>query len=135
MDGIMTDILHSIYHLASEYQMPFQSNKVLWRIIGYTGMAMFFGRFLVQWIHSEIHKESKVPLTFWWQSLIGTILMLAYSLRQHDPIYILGYVFNVVPYTRNLILIYRKKREDELQNLSAVVPAGVEAEIEERVTR
>ena len=38
--------------------------------------------------------------------------MLAYSLRQHDPIYIIGYVFNVVPYTRNLVLIRRKRRED-----------------------
>lgn len=106
----MSELLHSLFHAAANYQMPWQDNKILWKIIGYTGMTMFFGRFLVQWIHSEIRKESKVTVAFWWQSLIGTVLMLAYSLRQHDPIYVIGYVFNVVPYTRNLILIRRKAR-------------------------
>ena len=134
MDGIMTELFNTLYQAASQYQMPFQENKVLWKIIGYTGMTMFFGRFFVQWIHSEIHKESKVPTAFWWQSLVGTVLMLAYSLRQHDPIYILGYVFNVIPYTRNLILIYRKKREEELLELP-VVPAVIKTEGEQSITR
>ena len=109
----MSEFFHNLYAFLGSYRMPYEDHYIAWKIIGYTGMAMFFGRFFVQWIHSELKKESKVTVLFWWQSLVGTVLMLAYSLRQHDPIYVIGYVFNVVPYTRNLILIYRKKRADE----------------------
>ncbi len=92
--------------------MPFQHNYWLWKTIGFAGMAAFFTRFFVQWLYSEKHKESKIPTIFWWQSLIGAVLMLAYSLRQQDSVYIMGYILTVIPYTRNLILVYRKKRLD-----------------------
>jgi lipid-A-disaccharide synthase-like uncharacterized protein len=91
--------------------MPFQGNELLWKIIGFTGMAAFFTRFFIQWLYSEKHAESRVPVIFWWQSLLGAMLMLLYSLRQRDEVYILGYLFTVIPYTRNLVLIYRRKRE------------------------
>jgi lipid-A-disaccharide synthase-like uncharacterized protein len=93
--------------------MPFQHNYWLWKTIGFAGMAAFFTRFFVQWLYSEKQGESKVPTIFWWQSLIGAVLMLAYSLRQQDSVYIMGYILTVIPYTRNLILVYRKKRRDE----------------------
>jgi lipid-A-disaccharide synthase-like uncharacterized protein len=90
--------------------MPFQNNYLLWKIIGFSGIGTFGTRFLVQWIHSERHKESKIPVIFWWQSLIGTMLCLAYFLRQQDSVGVAGYLLNVIPYSRNLILVYRKKR-------------------------
>jgi lipid-A-disaccharide synthase-like uncharacterized protein len=96
--------------LGAHFRMPFQDNYLLWKIIGFLGMTLFFSRFFVQWLYSEKHKESKIPTIFWWQSLLGSVFMLAYSLRQQDSVYILGYLFTVIPYTRNLILIYRKPR-------------------------
>jgi lipid-A-disaccharide synthase-like uncharacterized protein len=104
--------------------MPFQNNYWLWKGIGYLGMALFFSRFFVQWLYSEKHKESKVPVIFWWQSLAGAFLMLMYSLRQQDSVYILGYLFTVIPYSRNLMLVYRKRRE---QAAAAAVLQGVSA--------
>src|SRR4051794_4354992 len=92
--------------------MPYQQNEWLWRAIGFTGIGVFGTRFLVQWIYSEKHKESRVPPIFWWQSLAGTALCLAYFLRQRDPVGVAGYCLNVIPYTRNLMLIYRKRRAD-----------------------
>lgn len=92
--------------------MPFADNYWLWKTIGFAGMAAFFTRFIVQWLYSEKKGESKVPTIFWWQSLIGAVLMLAYSLRQQDSVYILGYILTVIPYSRNLMLVYRKKRRD-----------------------
>ena len=96
------------------FRMPFQENEILWKIIGYTGIAVFFTRFLFQWLYSEKHKESKIPPLFWWQSLVGTILCLAYFTRQREWVGVSGYIFNVIPYTRNLVLVYRKKRETEM---------------------
>ena len=90
--------------------MPFQDNYWLWKIIGFAGIGTFGSRFIVQWIYSEKHKESKIPTIFWWQSLFGTVLCLAYFLRQQDSVGVAGYVLNVIPYTRNLILVYRRKK-------------------------
>jgi lipid-A-disaccharide synthase-like uncharacterized protein len=99
---------------ALNFRMPLQDNYYFWKTIGYGGTFVFFSRFVVQWLHSEKHGESKVTPLFWWQSLFGAALMLAYSLRQQDPPYILGYLFTVVPYSRNLVLIYRKRRREAL---------------------
>jgi lipid-A-disaccharide synthase-like uncharacterized protein len=91
--------------------MPFQHNYWLWKIIGFGGLITFQARWIVQWIHSEKHKESRVPEAFWWLSLAGAMLELAYFLRQQDSVGVAGYCISAVPYTRNLMLVYRKKRE------------------------
>jgi lipid-A-disaccharide synthase-like uncharacterized protein len=90
--------------------MPFQDNYLLWKCIGFAGIGTFGTRFLVQWLYSEKHGESKVPVIFWWQSLFGTFLCLAYFLRQQDSVGVAGYLLNVIPYTRNLMLVYRRQR-------------------------
>ena len=99
--------------------MPFQDNYLLWKCIGFAGIATFGTRFLVQWLYSERHGESKVPVIFWWQSLIGTFLCLAYFLRQQDSVGIAGYLLNVIPYSRNLVLVYRKRRAERVAARSA----------------
>ena len=38
------------------------------------------------------------------------MLCLAYFLRQQDSVGVAGYLLNVIPYSRNLVLVYRKKR-------------------------
>ena len=90
--------------------MPFQQNYLLWKVIGFGGLATFQARWVVQWIHSERHKESRVPLSFWWLSLVGSMMCLAYFLRQQDSVGVAGYCVSAVPYTRNLMLVYRKRR-------------------------
>ena len=111
--------------VVAAFAMPFQSNYWLWKTIGFLGMAAFFTRFLVQWLYSEKHKESKVPEIFWWQSLLGAFLMLLYSLRQQDSVYILGYLFTVIPYSRNLVLMYRKKRTAPRAKVEELRPATI----------
>jgi lipid-A-disaccharide synthase-like uncharacterized protein len=111
-----------IHNALAHFRMPFQDNYFLWKTVGMAGTLTFFTRFVVQWLYSEKHKESKVPTIFWWQSLLGAVLMLLYSLRQQDSVYILGYVFTVIPYSRNLILVYRKRR----QQTQSVVPGATD---------
>jgi lipid-A-disaccharide synthase-like uncharacterized protein len=94
--------------------MPFQQNYLLWKVIGFAGLGIFQARWIVQWLHSEKHKESRVPVAFWWLSLAGALLELAYFLRQQDSVGIAGYIFSVVPYTRNLMLIYGKRRKERV---------------------
>ena len=92
--------------------MPFQENYILWKCIGFAGLATFQARWVVQWLYSEKHKESRVPVAFWWLSLFGALLETAYFLRQQDSVGIAGYCVSAVPYTRNLMLIYAKRARD-----------------------
>jgi len=78
----------------------------------------------VQWLYSEKHKESKVPPIFWWLSLFGAFLETCYFLRQQDSVGIAGYLLNVIPYTRNLMLVYSKKRRDREAELRAYEPVA-----------
>lgn len=81
----------------------------IWLIIGFAGQALFFGRFLVQWIASERKGESVIPVLFWYFSLGGGIILLSYAIHQRDPVFILGQSGGALIYIRNLVLIYRKK--------------------------
>jgi lipid-A-disaccharide synthase-like uncharacterized protein len=92
------------------FQMPLQGNYYFWKSIGWGGLAMFNTRWIVQWMHSERKKQSAVPVSFWWQSLAGNLLCLAYALRQQDVFFILSSALTVVPYSRNLMLVYKKRR-------------------------
>ena len=86
----------------------------IWRGIGLLGQGLFFSRFLVQWIASERRKESVIPLYFWYLSLSGGIILFFYAMHIRDPIFILGQSCGVFVYTRNLVLIFRKKKIKEM---------------------
>ena len=79
----------------------------LWFALGMLGQAVFFSRFLVQWIASERAGRSYVPLAFWWLSLAGSMLLLLYAIHRKEPIFLLGQLPNVFVYTRNIMLIRR----------------------------
>ncbi|RMG45081.1 MAG: hypothetical protein D6718_08395 [Acidobacteria bacterium] len=81
-----------------------------WKLLGFGGQAMFFSRFLVQWIVSERRGQSTVPLAFWWFSLAGGALLFVYAaLGIHDPVFSLGQGLGLVIYLRNLALIRRER--------------------------
>jgi lipid-A-disaccharide synthase-like uncharacterized protein len=79
----------------------------IWIAIGFIGQAFFFGRFFVQWIASERRKQSVVPRSFWYLSLGGGAVLLAYAIHQRDPVFIAGQATGFFIYTRNLWLIHR----------------------------
>lgn len=81
----------------------------LWVAIGLLGQAAFFGRMLVQWIVSEKHRRSEVPVLFWWFSLLGGVCLFAYFVWRVDIIGVLGQSAGVVIYARNLRLIQKEK--------------------------
>lgn len=84
-----------------------------WLIVGFLGQTLFFCRFLVQWIVAERRKESVVPISFWYLSIAGGLILLAYAWHQMDPVFIAGQSVGALVYARNLILIRRKRQEIE----------------------
>ncbi len=87
--------------------------ETLWLVIGFAGQLAFTGRFALQWLYSEYKKRSVIPVGFWYLSLIGSALLLAYALYRQDPVFILGQSFGFIVYLRNLQLIARQKKQEE----------------------
>lgn len=79
----------------------------IWLAIGLLGQLLFFSRFLIQWIVSEKKKQSVIPIAFWYFSLGGGLILFAYALHRHDPVFIIGQGTGLVVYTRNLWLIHK----------------------------
>ena len=75
-----------------------------WVLIGFAGQAVFSLRFLVQWIESERAGRSVVPEAFWYLSIAGSVLLLAYALWRRDLVFTLGQSMGFFVYARNLAL-------------------------------
>jgi lipid-A-disaccharide synthase-like uncharacterized protein len=86
--------------------------ETVWLIIGFLGQGTFFMRWVVQWISSERHAESRVPTAFWYMSLIGGLITLAYAIYRRDPVFIAGQSIGSIVYLRNLMLIHRPNPTD-----------------------
>jgi lipid-A-disaccharide synthase-like uncharacterized protein len=61
----------------------------------------------VQWIATEIRRQSVIPLAFWYLSLGGTVILLSYSIYRRDWVFIAGFSLNMIIYLRNLYFIHR----------------------------
>lgn len=82
----------------------------VWIAIGFLGQGFFSARFLVQWLASERRKTSVIPKAFWFLSLAGSAVLLAYAIHRRDPVIIAGQLPGLFIYTRNLWLIYRTEQ-------------------------
>ena len=80
----------------------------VWDAVGFVGQAFFMSRFVVQWIVSERHNKSVVPTAFWYLSLLGSAILLVYSIHIESLVFIAGFSLNMIIYLRNLYFIHRK---------------------------
>lgn len=95
--------------MGSKIEQIFSQGFDIWMAIGFLGQGIFASRFVVQWIVSEVKKQSVIPVAFWYLSIIGSLLTLAYAIHKADPVFIVGYLFNSLIYIRNLYFIYSNK--------------------------
>ena len=100
----------------------FQMNEVLfnvgkiavtpWKLVGYTGVALFSGRWFVQMIASKAKGHPTLPRMFWYMSILGSLLLLSYfTFGKNDSVGVLSNLFPAFVASYNLYLdIKRKKR-------------------------
>jgi lipid-A-disaccharide synthase-like uncharacterized protein len=79
--------------------------------VGFAAQALFGSRFFIQWLYSEKHRRSVIPLAFWYFSIGGGTLLLIYAIHKRDPVFIVGQAAGLFVYARNLHLIMRERRE------------------------
>jgi lipid-A-disaccharide synthase-like uncharacterized protein len=112
-DGIGLYFSHIINALNAHIAgMP--TTDLVWVAIGLAGQCLFMARFIVQWIYSEKHGQSLIPVSFWYLSLAGGLVVLAYGIHKLDPVIILGQLPGTIVYTRNLVLIKRNKKLENI---------------------
>ena len=81
----------------------------IWLAIGFAGQAMFASRFILQWFRSEMEGRSVIPISFWYCSVAGGVVLLAYAIYKRDPVFIIGQGSGLFVYGRNLYLIFRER--------------------------
>ena len=80
-----------------------------WVGVGFLGQTLFTSRFLVQWITSERIGRSVTPVAFWYFSMLGGLVLLAYAIHRHDPVFIVGQAAGLLIYARNLQMIAHER--------------------------
>jgi len=83
--------------------------ETLFGVCGLVGALLFFGRFYVQWAISEIRKEYTIPVSFWYMSAAGSLMLFVYAYGQGSPGGTFSLCFNLLVYGRNLIYVWRDR--------------------------
>ncbi|MEQ9823801.1 MAG: lipid-A-disaccharide synthase N-terminal domain-containing protein [Puniceicoccaceae bacterium] len=66
-----------------------------WKLVGYAGVSMFAGRWIVQVVASSRNSAVTIPRLFWYMSLLGSLLLLTYFiLGKNDSV---GILSNLMP--------------------------------------
>jgi lipid-A-disaccharide synthase-like uncharacterized protein len=83
-----------------------------WLLLGFAGQALFLGRFLIQLLASERQRRSIVPVSFWYLSIGGALVLFAYAVHRRDPVFMAGQGFGTAIYLRNLRLIVLERERN-----------------------
>lgn len=76
----------------------------VWFAAAAGGQLLWSSRFVVQWLASEREGVSHFPRSFWWLSLAGNLLLLAYAVHRGDPLLVCAFALGPIVQVRNLVL-------------------------------
>jgi lipid-A-disaccharide synthase-like uncharacterized protein len=82
-----------------------------WKIIGYVGVMLFAGRWVVQVLATRKHGRPVMPRLFWVMSVAGSGLLLSYFIwGKNDSVGVLSNLFPGAVALYNLMLDLRAGR-------------------------
>ena len=78
-------------------EVLFHFNHVVitpWKLIGYIGVFLFTARWFVQFYATKKSKRVVMPMSFWYLSIVGSVMTLAYFIwGKNDSVGILQNAF------------------------------------------
>lgn len=87
-----------------------------WKLVGYTGVALFAGRWVIQLLASQRQGQPVMPQLFWIMSAAGSVLLLAYfTFGKNDSVGILSNLFPLFVALYNLRLDRLKSQRSVLR--------------------
>ncbi len=75
-----------------------------WELIGLAGEGLFFARMIAQWIASEKVRKPVIPVVYWYLSLVGAVILIAYAVHIGSFAVLLPQLVGVFFYARGLWL-------------------------------
>jgi lipid-A-disaccharide synthase-like uncharacterized protein len=81
------------------------------KLIGYTGVLLFSGRWFVQVAASHVSSKPVFPRAFWYMSLAGSLLVLFYFVfGKNDSVGIMANLFPFLVAAYNLFLDHNHRK-------------------------
>ena len=80
-----------------------------WSALGWGGNACFFSRFFIQWLDAEQSGSDRATKSFWLLSLVGSVLLGAYTAHNGHAVLVVGFMTNGLLYLRNLEIVMRPR--------------------------
>ena len=82
-----------------------------WKLVGYTGVFLFAGRWFVQLAASKAMGRPVMPTLFWYMSASGSVLLLSYFIfGKNDSVGVMSNLFPLFVALYNLYLDHKSKR-------------------------
>lgn len=82
-----------------------------WKLVGYTGVFLFAGRWFVQLAASKASGKPVMPTLFWYMSACGSVLLLAYFVfGKNDSVGVMSNLFPLFVALYNLYLDTKNKK-------------------------
>lgn len=83
-----------------------------WKLVGYVGVLLFAGRWVVQLAATRKEGKPTMPRAFWIMSVVGSGLLLSYFIfGKNDSVGVLSNLFPTGVAIYNLVLDIRAGRE------------------------
>ena len=82
-----------------------------WEAFGLLGEGLFFARLLAQWTASERAKKPVIPVMYWYMSLAGAVILVAYALHIGSFAVLLPQIVGLAFYARGLQLDRSSRRK------------------------
>ncbi|RCS30989.1 lipid A biosynthesis acyltransferase [Rhodanobacter denitrificans] len=98
-------------HLAGILRALQQFELTPWKVVGLLGSVMFTSRWFVQLYYTRKLKRVVMPLSFWWLSVCGSALLLAYFvIGKNDSVGIISNFFPAFVSVYNLVVHLRHRK-------------------------
>jgi lipid-A-disaccharide synthase-like uncharacterized protein len=82
-----------------------------WKLIGYLGVLLFAGRWVVQMLATRRQGKPVIPLVFWLMSICGSALLCAYFIwGKNDSVGLISNLFPMAVAIFNLIMDMRSRQ-------------------------
>ncbi len=86
-----------------------------WKLVGYLGVALFAGRWVVQMVATQKRGRPAIPGLFWTMSIAGSALLLAYfTWGKNDSVGILSNLFPMAVALYNQVMHRRASKSSEV---------------------
>lgn len=108
--GLTTGLTTFLFSIAGGLTLQKASVGMTWHALGTFGLILFSSRFWIQWWSAEKEQTSTLGLNFWKISLLGCLINLIYFIKIRDPVNILGNALGMIPYIRNIMLLYQQSK-------------------------